>query len=104
VIARAYPPDGVGGPAERLEAQLEALAGAIEDSVLPAASLIGVQAKIERIAAVQTELQIEPGASTLVGSASLTFTLEWSESWPLRDPITCEPLTVALGFPSLSGL
>lgn len=105
VLARAYPPAGATpGPAERLEATLEDMAGAIEDVVLTAPELIGWDGAIERIAEVRTELMIEPGSATLVGSAGITITMEWSEVRSVREPITCESPTVALGFPELSGL
>ncbi|MBX6382082.1 MAG: hypothetical protein IRZ07_03775 [Microbispora sp.] len=104
VAARAVPPAGAGGPEARLEAALEDLAGTIEAVVLTHPLMIGPQAVIERIAEVRTDLAIEPGNGTLIGSASLTFTLEWSEPWPMDLPITCDDPTVALGLPALSGI
>jgi hypothetical protein len=68
---------GLDGPG--VEADLETLAGAIEETILTAPELLGLNGSIERIDRVETKLEAHATAETIQGALSMSFDLVWTE-------------------------
>jgi hypothetical protein len=68
---------GLDGPG--VEASLEILAGAIEETVLTAPELLGLNGSIERIDRVETKLEAHATAETIQGALTMSFDLVWTE-------------------------
>lgn len=103
VMVQTIAPDGLGPIEERLEAALEELAGVVEAILLTSPEFVGAFGAIEDVAEVRTELAITAEGTPLLGTALLTFGLEWTESWSVPLPPTCEDPTITLApLPPLS--
>lgn len=93
-----------GRHAERVEQDLEELAGVVCELVMSSQALLGYGGRIERIAGVKTTLGIKPQTGERSnGEGLIIFDMRFSESYTLPPPeVECEeaalvlqPITVA---------
>lgn len=79
-----------------LETNMEILAGEIEEAILTAPELLGLNGTIERIDQVTTKLEAHATAEAPQGSVSMSFDLVWTEVHEAVVP-DGEQITTAVG-------
>lgn len=87
VQAKVQAPDGPS-----LEYSLEFLAGEIERVILTAPELLGLTGTLERIDRVETRLEADASAESVLGTLTMGFDMIWTEvqqvSVPAGEPTT----------------